>query len=367
MIRRKNKLIKIAHCMSSLSGGVGKMIMNYFDNMENNDYEIHVITQDIASKEYLAMYEKRGYIIHVVPSKKEGLMKNFIELKNIMKKEKFDIVHAHMTVTNLFPLMAAKYAGTNIRISHSHLAEKWNIVEKSVALLTKLVATDYIACGEEAGIALFGKSRFLILHNAINVEKFKFNQDIRNEQRNILKIDNEKILCHVGRFTEQKDHMFLIEIFKMCLEKNENIKLLLIGEGELEKNIKAIVREEKLENKVIFLGMIDDVENKLQIADVFLLPSKFEGLSIAAIEAQASGLPCIISTNVDVKTKINKNVRLIDKNNKQKWVDEIFNALKEQRYCSQDEIIAAGYDIKTEAIKLDKLYKNKIIKLRNSR
>ena len=122
--------------------------------------------------------------------------------------------------------------------------------------------------------------------------------------------------------------------------------------------------EDKLNN---ILEQIDDVENKLQIADVFLLPSKFEGLSIAAIEAQASGLPCIISTNVDVKTKINKNVRLIDKNNKQKWVDEIFNALKEQRYCSQDEIIAAGYDIKTEAIKLDKFYKNKIIKLRNSR
>lgn len=355
-----NKKIKIAHCVVALSGGVGSMIMNYFDHMKN-EYEIHIITQDLVSEEYRNIYEKRGYIIHVVPSKREGIRKNIKALKEVFRQEDFDIVHAHMTFTNVFPLFAAKTAGISVRISHSHLSGKADLRGKIAAILNKIVATDLFACGEEAGKALYGKSKFVLIKNAISLKEYQYNEEIRTAQRILLGFkESDKIYCHVGRFTDQKNHTFLIDIFSEISKKDKHAKLILIGEGELEAKIREKVKDMKLEEKVIFAGFVEDVPLKLQAADVFLLPSKVEGLCIAAIEAQAAGLPCILSEQVDPATKVNENVEFASIHSVEQWVRLAEKCMGTDRIQENKRLKTAGFDIDCEAEKLDKYYHKKL-------
>ena len=353
-------MIKIAHCMTSLAGGVGKVAMNYFDNMPPNEYEVHIVTQATKSDEYLKMYESRGYHIHVVPSKKNSVCKNIKTMYQIFKDEKIEIVHCHMTATNFFPLLAAKLAGVKVRISHSHLAEKKNILERVLCLLAKFIATDRFACGHEAGEAIFGKSSSTIIKNAIDFKKYKYNRSVREAERKALGLENNKVICHVGRFTKQKNHAFLIDLFDDLYCEDDSYKLMLIGDGELLDGVKEDVKERGLSSNVLFMGLIDDVSRKLQASDVFALPSKFEGLCLAAIEAQATGIPCRFSGTVDGRTKVNSNVAFVEQFDTKKWVESIKDAFMETRNIDQVNLIEAGFDIVTEAKKLDDFYKDSL-------
>lgn len=351
-------MIKIAHCMCSLEGGVGKVVMNYFDNLPSKDYEVHIITQAIGSEEYVRMYEKRGYIIHVVPSKKESLYGNLKKTYRVFKDEHIDIAHCHMTATNFFPLLMAKFAGINVRINHSHLAEEKNILEKLLCFLAKYIATDRFACGQEAGESIFGNSSFAIIQNAIELKKYKYDNDIRIIERKKLGVTDDKVICHVGRFSNQKNHKFLIDVFEKLVCQDSSYKLMLVGDGELMEEIKTEVESKGLSNNIFFLGLIEDVNRKLQACDVFVLPSLFEGLCLAAIEAQAAGVPCLFSKTVDYRTKINENVSFVEKFDPEEWATSIQDAFLRKRIEDQKKLVAEGFDIETEARKLDVFYKS---------
>lgn len=357
-------MIKIAHCMCSLEGGVGKVVMNYFDNMPSEDYEVHIITQAVGSDKYIEMYEKRGYIIHVVPSKKESLFLNLKKTYRIFKDEDIDIVHCHMTVTNVFPLFIATLAGIKVRISHSHLAANKNIFESFLCFLGKLFATDRFACGQEAGEAIFGKSSFRIIQNAIDLKRYKYSEEVRDTERKKLGLANNKVICHVGRFSSQKNHDFLIDVFEKLHQEDSGYKLMLIGDGELLEKVKTKVEQIGLTEHVLFLGLIDDVNIKLQASDVFILPSLFEGLCLAAIEAQASGIPCVLSDTVDYRTKINENVILVESFDIDKWKKNIQDAFLEKRCTSQQKLVEEGFDIETEAKRLNDFYKESLSRKR---
>lgn len=355
------KRIKIAHCIVSLSGGVGSVIFNYFDQFNSNDYEVHIITQDLSSKEYEKLYTRRGYKIHVVPSKKKGIIKNINSLKKIMDAERFDIVHCHMSITNLFPLFAARISGVKVRINHSHLSFDLNFIEKCTVKISKLFSTDYFACGQDAGTKLFGNSNFILLHNAINLDQYRYNPEERNRQRVDLKIGiNTTLYCHVGRFTEQKNHSFLLDIFEKIWNINSDSKLMLIGDGELFDEIKNQASNYICKDNIIFLGMISDVNKKLQAADLFILPSKKEGLCVAAIEAQASGVPCVLSGNIDRTTAVNNNVAFISSNDAEFWAYKCFEYSKKERIKDTTKLRKIGFDIVIESKKLDAFYKKAI-------
>ena len=165
-----------------------------------------------------------------------------------------------------------------------------------------------LACSKEAGEWLFGNTQFIVLNNGIDVSKYVFNQNIREEYRKILGFSDELVLGHVGRFSNQKNHNFLIDIFYEIIKINKKSKLILIGTGELENEIKEKVESLSLKEKVIFLGARADVNKIMQAMDVFILPSLFEGLPVVGVEAQASGLPCIISDTVSKDVKITDSV-----------------------------------------------------------
>ncbi|MCI8527868.1 MAG: glycosyltransferase family 1 protein [Lachnospiraceae bacterium] len=353
--------IKIALCVCSLDGGVGQIILNYFDNMPGEEYEISIITQDLVSELYKKKFEVRNFKIYKVPSKRESLYKNMKDMYDIMKSNKFNIVHAHMTLTNFFPLVVAKMCGIGIRISHSHLAQKHTISSRFMAMISRWVATDYFACGVEAGKYLFGKKKFVIMNNAININDYRFNLSIRMEEREKYGVESdERIVGHIGRFSKQKNHMFLLNVFTQMYQQNNKLKLLLVGDGELLIDVKKEVEKRNISNHVIFTGAISDVHRKIQMMDLFILPSLYEGLSIAAVEAQVNGLPCVLSNRVSIETKINSNVEFYPlEGSLELWIKACMNKIFEKRIES-DEIINTGFDIQEEADKLHKFYITKL-------
>ena len=213
----------------------------------------------------------------------------------------------------------AKKADIPVRISHSHNTVtrfdfKWPI-KILYKYLLRLVATDYVACGIDAGKYLFGKE-VKVIHNAIDVDKFKFNGKARNKLRKELNIENKFVIGHVGRFEPQKNHNFLIDVFYEYQKRDNDAVLLLIGNGSLEDKIKEKVKQLDIQDKVKFTGSISNVNEMYSAMDLFILPSFHEGLPVVGVEAQMSGVTCVFSDNVTKEVKFNENVFYISLNDK---------------------------------------------------
>ncbi len=356
-----NRKIKIAYCVSGLAGGVCNVIANYMKYMPD-DYIVDIITQNITSEKYREMYEKLGFNIILVPSKSESIFRNMHTLYELMKAQKYDIVHAHMTLTNCFPLFVASLCGIKIRVSHSHMAGKVTIKSELLSFLSRKMATDYFACGKEAGKYLYGNHEFKILNNAIELDKYYPNDEVRKCQRKKLGISEEiTVIGHVGRFTYQKNHEKIIDIFEQYNKNNPNSVLLLVGGGEKYQEITKMVSERGLGEKVLFTGIINDVYNVIQAMDLFLLPSFYEGLCLAAVEIQACGIPCLFSDRVACETKINDNVDFFSLNDSDDVINKKLNKLLEMgRLINKTGFVQRGFDIQVEANKLDDFYKRRI-------
>lgn len=353
------KKINIAVFLVGLSGGAGQVVLNYFNNMPDY-YQVDVITMHIESKELLQKYMNSNINVYKIPSKKESLLKNMYGMYKILKKKKYDISYAHMTLTNCFPLFVSLLVGIKIRISHSHLAplKKKNFFERILAKLTSLFATEYIACGEAAGRFLYDKKEFKILKNAIYLNKYEstdYKITRQKERLNLRKKD--MVIGHVGRFDKQKNHKFIVNLFKNYLDKYPNTYLVLVGEGILKQEIEKMVESLGITENVLFLGLVDDVYDRLKAFDAFILPSLYEGLSISAVEAQAAGIACVFSDGVSIETDLTSNVEFLSLNDDiSKWVEYVHSAVKKENSSRENIYLLQkeGYDIEKEAMKFDK-------------
>ena len=228
------------------------------------------------------------------------------------------IVHSHIDTMSYLPLLAAKRADIPIRIAHSHNTS----IDKDFKYLLKQlfrvrinsVSNVHFACGEGAGRFLFGKESFQIIPNAVDAEQFYFNPDLRVIKRKELNVENKFVVGHVGRISYQKNHKFLVKIFKEITKLKSNAVLLIIGVGEKEKEIRELVNEFNLTDSVHFLGNRSDVNELYQAMDVFVLPSLFEGIPVVGIEAQFSDLPCVFSDKVPKEVQFNEKCSFISLN-----------------------------------------------------
>ena len=218
----------------------------------------------------------------------------------------------------------------------------------------RYISDYFFACSEAAGKWLFGnkvcKSKnYFIMNNAINTKEFIYNESIRLKKRQEFNIQNKLVIGHIGKILSQKNHNFLIDIFKDLNSKNKNAVLMLVGDGELKPLIKRKVDSLGLNEYVIFTGVRSDIPMLLQAMDVFVFPSIHEGLPVTLVEAQASGLPCFISDNITTEVMITNSVKRISlKKSPEEWTKEIFSSLKRhQRRNMSSEIIRAGYDIES--------------------
>jgi len=252
-------------------------------------------------------------------------------------------------------------------IAHSHLSKSKKGVNGFITdiLQTPIsyIASDHFACSKVAAEWLFSKKInnsgvVKIINNSIDVEEFKYSLEVREKMRVKLKLENSFVIGHVGRFYHEKNHDFLIDIFKEILKEKNNAKMILVGDGPLKPTIHEKVKMLGLENNIIFLGVREDISDLMQAMDVFVLPSHFEGLPVVTVEAQASGLPCVFSSAVTSETNLTQRVKYVSLNNDpKKWAVEIIQIYQQYaRLDTSETIREKGYDVKFLAKELEKFY-----------
>ena len=376
---RNNEPIRVAQIMGKwIGGGVESVVMNYYRHIDRTKIQFDFICdEDSTNIPYEEIEKLGGRVILIPPYQK--LFKYHNKLKKIIKDGNYKIVHSHINTLSIFSLFAAKCAGVPVRIAHSHSTtnkkeKKKNLLKQALRPFSKEFATDYMCCSELAGRWLFGnkeydKGNVYLLNNAIDLDKFKYDEKIRSEKRKKLNIsDDTLVIGHVGRFVEQKNHRFLIDIFNEIHKQNSNSILLLAGQGPLMEEINSKVESLGLEKFVIFLGQIDDADKLYQAIDIFVLSSLYEGLPVVGVEAQATGLLCELSSNMTKETKILDTTRFIslDKSAKE-WASIILDDYsKFKRYDTTADITKSNFNIKKETIKLENKYYKLIIALKGT-
>lgn len=350
-------------------GGVYGLVKNVIINNENRNIQIDIASiEHFANRANVDMFNSLGTHVFYVGYEGNKLVKQikcFINLRNLIKKGNYEYIHIHADVANkLFTSgLAAKSAGVNKVILHSHAAGvdgEHRKLKKCLHILCrrflKYIATDYVACSDVAGQWMFPNvdlKKVYLINNGVDLEKFKFDELTRNRIRKDLKLEDEVLIGHVGRFCYQKNHDYFYSILEILKNKKIPSKLLLIGEGPDEQAFKEKLKQLQLENDVIFWGVSNKVQELFMAMDVFVLPSHFEGLPIVGVEAQATGLPVIFSNKITTSAKLTDNVAFlgIEAEDAAKWVDtiisyknnavnrkEAYSLLKEKKFSIQDTV-----------------------------
>lgn len=338
--------------------GISTCILNYFQQIASLENVMDIVAPNVVSDEIKKPVEEKGMRIFELPFRKDNTIKYFWELFQIIKKGKYDIVHAHgNSCTLAIELLAAKIGGCKVRIAHSHNTTCEHIkMHMLLRPIFEMVCNGRFACGSEAGKWLFKKKPFVVIKNGVNIELYKNNFEVRDALRKKLQLStNEILLGHIGVFNYQKNHEFLIEVFEKLCQYQENWRLICIGDGENRNKIETLVKEKKLTNKIWFTGNVNNIPDYLQAIDCLLLPSRYEGLPFVLVEAQAAGLTCLVSDKVDAESDISGNVRFLPLNISS-WCNEIQKCSFGHK-CNEKKIANAGFNIKTNAQVLLKEYR----------
>lgn len=296
-----------------------------------------------------------------------------IALKKILRQKNYAAIHFNMSYANFIPVIIAHWLGAKKIIVHSHSTAiddrrcVVRIIKRAIhkigRKLMSYMADDYLACSSLAAQWMYPASilqskRYHMAKNAIDVSEYNYNPHVRTDIRRKLKIsDDTFVIGHVGRFTYQKNHEFLIDIFKQVHDKLNNSLLLLIGEGPEENQMKEKVASLELASRVLFLGRRNDVPQLFQAMDCFVLPSRFEGLGIVGIEAQSSGLQCIFSDVVPREVDVVGKSIFLSLEHSEQWVSEILKiSYLNNRKNKEAQVDAAGYNIHSEIKRIEKFY-----------
>ncbi|WP_271400415.1 glycosyltransferase family 1 protein [Salinicoccus roseus] len=366
-------MIRVLHVVSGLgSGGVESLLYNYYKYIDKNEIFFEFIThrpQGLYEKKLLNMGNCK---IHHISFRREHPIRSAFEAYKIFKASDSSIVHFHGNKEVCLQLLAAFIARKKIRIVHSHnpVLGK-NIIKRSINNLIKfflsIFATNFMASSQIISDTSFknnqrNKEKPIVMKNAIDVEQYTFSESKREQIRKELGVEEKFVIGNIGRFTYQKNHTFIIDIFSKVYKKNENSVLLLIGEGEGKQKIERKVKELGLEKAVRFLGVRSDIPDLMQAMDVFLFPSNFEGLGIVLIEAQASGLQCIASKKVIPKeTNITDFIEYISlEESSENWANAVLRyGQGYKRKNTSEQIKIAGYDLLEQSKWLENYYKTR--------
>lgn len=356
-----NEPIRVLQVFALMNrGGAETMIMNLYRNIDRTKIQFDFIVHTEEECAFDNEIKFLGGNIYRVP---RYIGKNHFQYKKIWNKffsehREYKIIYGHVISTASIYLKIAKKYGL-ITIAHSHNTSSgygFSAIVKNILQYPIRDIADYLfACSKSAGEWLFGKNacksdNFFVIKNAIDTNKFIYDEKVRAKKRLELKSEEKFIIGHIGNFLISKNHEFLIDVFKIVHDEYEDAILLLIGDGELKNFIELKVSNYGLKDCVLFAGSRSDIPELLQAMDVFLFPSLFEGLPVSLIEAQAAGLPCVISDKITDEVMITKNlVSFISLNEPEKtWAGKVFEYNQSfDRKDMYDEIVESGYDIKT--------------------
>lgn len=366
--------IRVAQIMGKMNGGgVEAAVMNYYRNIDRSAIQFDFLIDSDSMHIPREEIEDLGGRVYLVPPYKH-LHAYLTSVEQILRGGSYAIVHSHINSLSVLPLWAARRADVPVRIAHSHsTAGKGefgkNVLKHFLKVFSNLYPTHRMACSKHAGEWLFGHDAdFEILYNAIDGSSFMFNQQKRADIRNELEIaDSTYVIGHVGRLCTQKNQSFLIDLFASFRKKYPDSKLILIGDGHDRKELEKKIDADMLDQEVLFLGYVDGTASFYSAFDVFVLPSLYEGLGMAGIEAQFSGLPCLFSDAVPVEAELSNNcVYLPIDDGTDSWVDQLSLLKSDMSEAALEKLrkdlieinndLLKKYDIRFAAKRLEELY-----------
>lgn len=363
--------VRVLHVVTYMGrGGLETMLMNYYRKADRNKIQFDFLVHRNFEADYDQEIRNLGGRIYKLP-RLNPFSKTYLKELNsfFIEHKEYKIVHSHLDCMAGIPLKYAKRNGVPIRIAHAHSSNQ----TKDKKYLLKLIykrnirknATDLFACAYDAGRWMFGCDRFHVMNNAIDAGAYAVNAKTAAEVRQELGVPGDAfVVGHVGRFAPPKNHKFIVRIFAEVAKVKPDAFLLFVGDGDLRKETEELTVDLGIRNRVIFAGMRTDVNRVLQAMDVFLFPSTYEGLPLSIIEAQAAGIPCLISDKVPIECRKTDLVRQLSlQESPDVWKDAVIAAREMLKRDTSGEIIKAGFDIASNTKWLESFYLNKYDKI----
>ena len=352
---KKNKILILPGGLHI--GGAERVAANISKYAPDDIFEFHYLVFDCHENVYGSEIESKGGKIISVPLPRRNYLAYIKTLAALMKENRYTAVHSHTMFNSGINLAVAKYYGIPVRIAHSHTTKTEHRVPMLSRIYTSLMrmiilatATHRIGCGVDAGMWLFGKKAFekngIVLRNGIDVSSFALSMTYREKIRRDYGIEDAFVIGHTGTLAQVKNQIFLIELLPEILRKKPNAVLLLVGgdeSGEINK-LRAAAQKCNVTDRVIFTGAVLNENEHLSAFDVFAFPSKREGTPLALLEAQANGLPCIVSKNVPDDAFLTELITTVPLDDSAKWVEEISTARRSGCSHYSEQIRQAGYD-----------------------
>ena len=366
---------RILHITEMLSAaGIESFIMNVYRNIDRTKVQFDFLVlrdeKEFYDDEIASLGGKKYFVHSNIRNTLLRVMDEARQIERFLKNNNYDIVHIHYTTPlRAFYLKAAKNANIPVRIYHSHSAEVSGKSRIKIAIYNyckKVIdkyATHYFACSQAAANWIYSKktidsNQVKIIYNGIDTKRFTFDEAIRNNIRKELGINDEFVIINTGRFTEQKNQSFIIDLVRVILNNyKKNVKLLLLGDGPLKETYLNKVNELNMKDHVVFLGVKNNVQDYLFASDCYVMPSLYEGLPVAGIEAECSGIYSVFSSEITKEVKIRDNVDFINlSDSAERWCEAILKSSSQGREKAVGDVRKAGYDISDVAEKMQEFY-----------
>lgn len=362
-----NQKIRVLHFIPGfLYGGIESLFMMWNEKVDHSKFEFELL---LRTKEHeislLDEYSEKGGIYHrLTPFSLKQLFKYIKSVRSFFKEHRgyYDIMHAHGG--DPFVFYNAKRYGVKKIIYHSHTTSdgqsKYQLTKKLLSKFYDQFLTQRVACSDLAAMWRFrDRDDVVIIPNSVDIDKFKFDESIRNRYRKDLNLEDQKVIISVGRLTYQKNHPLLLDIFEKLSQRRDDVVLLIVGDGPDKELIETLIEEKNLKEKVIMLGRRSDVPNLLQAADLFLMPSHYEGLPVTIVEAQASGLPALLSSVITKQVQITDLVEYLSfDDTTEVWSEKISTMIDNNtnRVDYYNTVLKTDFNIENSINKLEHIY-----------
>lgn len=358
-------MIKILHVgLSSNIGGIEMVVYNWFCNMDREQIQFDFVNVEDKPLAFEEEFVKAGCNIYKIQSRKSNLAKSNKQLREILSNNHYDFLHHHvMGITWPEPTLIANKISDTLPVIHNHTVFGKNngisrMILNSIGHF-RLIGCDYLklACSYDAGNSVFPKGAFQVINNGVDYRAKKFNIDYRKEIRKEYGIgENTFLIGHVGRSCYEKNYPYILKTIAGLVKINQHIKCMLVGDVDEDKNIRTLVDSLELMDVVIFTGKVRNVERYYSAFDLFFFPSIFEGVSVSLIEAQCSGLPCVISRNISKETEISNLIRYVNIENIDDGVGILANTIPYSNSEREKVVLNQEFDIHKTVNKLIEFY-----------
>lgn len=357
--------VRVLHVVSVMRrGGVENMIMNLYRRMDQEKIKFDFIVHGQEIGSYEEEIKKSGGKIFHVRTKKESFFGNLADIEKVVRENNYNIIHVHQDAMSMFALKAAKKAGAKARIAHAHATSMppskiFSYIYKYAIKRTTKYAAHKFACSKASAKYLFNGdiAETNYLYNGIEIEKFTFSKEVRSKVREENGWNDKFVVGQVANFIHPKNQMHTLNVFAEIVKTREDSVLVFCGEGSDLAECKKRAKELNVEDKVCFLGSVDNVNDFMQAMDVLLLPSFYEGFPVTLVEAQCMGLPCLVSDTITEECKLTDKILYLSlEKPTRKWANEAIMLSEMAREDCSNEVQKKGFDIKQVANWLEDFY-----------